>query len=75
MHAKIRHQTKQYSGLLWACLVLLLCFLANPTIASDGQSLDDELGDKLKQAIEDSDSFQDRFDAEVWLLDMSLRPY
>lgn len=34
---------------------------------------DDELRARLKAAIEESDSFQDRFDAEVWLSDMSNR--
>lgn len=32
-----------------------------------------ELRVLLQQAIESSDSFKDRFDAEVWLLDMSSR--
>jgi soluble lytic murein transglycosylase-like protein len=32
-----------------------------------------ELRDFLKSAIHDADSFADRFDAEVWLLDMSTR--
>lgn len=34
---------------------------------------DDELRARLKAAIEEADSFQDRFDAEVWLSDMSNR--
>ena len=32
-----------------------------------------ELRQLLRQAVEESDSFQDRFEAEVWLLDMSRR--
>jgi soluble lytic murein transglycosylase-like protein len=32
-----------------------------------------ELRQLLQQAIKDSDSFEDRFDAEVWLVDMSNR--
>ncbi len=34
---------------------------------------DDELRNVLVQAIQSSDSFTDRFDAEVWLTDMSQR--
>ncbi len=37
------------------------------------QQEDDELRRALRAAIEVSDSFVDRFDAEVWLLDMSQR--
>ena len=33
----------------------------------------DELRDLLVKAVNGSDSFEDRFDAEVWLLDMSSR--
>lgn len=32
------------------------------------QPVDDELRELLKNAIENSDSFEDRFDAEVWLV-------
>jgi soluble lytic murein transglycosylase-like protein len=32
-----------------------------------------ELRSFLEQAINDSDSFEDRYDAEVWLVDMSAR--
>ena len=35
--------------------------------------IDAELKHLLKEAIEDSSGFADRFDAEVWLLDMSTR--
>lgn len=37
------------------------------------QTPNTELRALLQQAIKDSDSFEDRFDAEVWLLDMSNR--
>lgn len=37
------------------------------------QAVDPQLKYLLKQAIEDSSSFADRFDAQVWLLDMSTR--
>jgi soluble lytic murein transglycosylase-like protein len=37
------------------------------------QEADDELREVLVRAVADTDSFTDRFDAEVWLLDMSRR--
>ena len=37
------------------------------------QEADDELREVLVHAVADTDSFADRFDAEVWLLDMSRR--
>lgn len=37
------------------------------------QEIDTELREILKQTINGADSFQDRFDAEVWLVDMSYR--
>ncbi len=35
------------------------------------QEIDDELRQQLKDAIQQSDSFEDRYDAEVWLVAMS----
>ncbi len=46
---------------------------ANGTPVTDKQFSDIELRLLLQQAITDSDSFADKFDAEVWLLDMSNR--
>ena len=46
---------------------------ANGTPVTDKQFSDIELRLLLQQAITDSDSFTDKFDAEVWLLDMSNR--
>jgi len=43
------------------------------SIASHAQPIDAELRNVLKQTINESDSFEDRFDAEVWLVDMSGR--
>ncbi len=40
---------------------------------SQGQAPDPKLRALLKAAIEAADSFQDRFEAEVWLMDMSRR--
>jgi soluble lytic murein transglycosylase-like protein len=41
--------------------------------AAQPGAVDPALRAALKQAVESSDSFQNRFDAEVWLLDMSAR--
>ncbi len=44
------------------------------TIAAEAvQQPDPQLRQLLQQAINDSDSFRDRYDAEVWLIDMSNR--
>jgi len=56
-------------NLLTLCLSLLLFFSA-PAHASQ---VDSELRSVLKQTINQADSFGDRFDAEVWLVDMSGR--
>jgi soluble lytic murein transglycosylase-like protein len=40
---------------------------------TDNPAEHEELRQFLEQSIDDSDSFEDRFDAEVWLVDMSGR--
>lgn len=50
--------------------ILLLQCGASPVQA---QVVDEELRQLLKNAIEASDSFSDRYDAEVWMVDMSYR--
>ena len=51
--------------------LLILLFSFNCSAAS--QNIDPELREALKQAFADSNSFSDRFSAEVWLTDMSGR--
>lgn len=51
---------------------LLLVFTTSAHAASQERP-DDELRGLLSKAINSADSFEDRFDAEVWLLDMSNR--
>ena len=46
---------------------------ANENTLSNNPSTNNELRLLLQQAIKDSESFADRFDAEVWLIDMSNR--
>lgn len=55
-------------GLLCGVLLWTANAAAGPTEKPDA-----ELRARLVQAIDQSDSFEHRFDAEVWLLDMSSR--
>lgn len=61
-------------------LLLLLCSLfvvatarADMTLASNVPDEQAQLRSFLKDSINNADSFEDRFDAEVWLVDMSGR--
>lgn len=55
-------------------LLLVITFVhANEILLAEKMLPNDELRILLKKAIQNSDSFEDRFDAEVWLLDMSNR--
>ena len=59
-----------------ACLRLALsCLLliAQPLSANLRQAPEPELRDLLQRTVSEADSFVDRYDAEVWLLDMSTR--
>ncbi len=53
-------------------VLLLICALAKVSFAS-APSVDSELKTLLKQAANEADGFTDRFDAWVWLADMSGR--
>ena len=57
----------------WPLILFLSLFLLQPLQAAVPEPPDDQLRELLRQAIESSDSFADRFEAEVWLLDMSWR--
>lgn len=63
------------SGLLTTLCFLIasLWFGIADTQASVQQPPNNEIRELLLKAINDSDSFNDRYDAEVWLLDMSTR--
>lgn len=52
---------------------LVTLLLSLPVQANQPQAPDSTLRALLKQAIAGNDSFKDRFDAEVWLVDMSSR--
>lgn len=70
-----QHQLWQYA-LHALCVLLCCCFIGDRAIAREAllpQQPDDELRRLLSEAVNQSDSFVDRFDAEVWLMDMSRR--
>ena len=54
-------------------LFLLTTSTASLAITNQTNQSDPRLRELLTKAIEASDSFEDRFDAEVWLVDMSKR--
>lgn len=56
----------------YIALTALLALLAAPAVA-DRSAPDPELRSLLRQAVNEADSFDDRYHAEVWLLDMSTR--
>lgn len=56
-----------------SCIALLLCTLSLPTQVAATQQPDAELTEILRETVNDASSFIDRFDAEVWLVDMSSR--
>lgn len=58
---------------LFAFICILFFCLSNPSIAATDNPVDPELRKRLIAAIDQSSSFDDRFHAEVWLLDMSTR--
>lgn len=56
-----------------AALLGFALLLAGPLHAATAPSSDPELRSRLRDAVQEAGSFDDRFDAEVWLVDMSGR--
>lgn len=54
-------------------IMIIGLILMQPALASVQQPPDPKLRSLLIEAVNNSDSFEDRFDAEVWLTDMSHR--
>lgn len=66
------------SGKPFPCFCCVLGVLIAPAVASTAsattpQPVDPQLRRVLLKAVSDPESFKDRFDAEVWLADMSRR--
>lgn len=55
------------------CWWLLVMIAASPAFAAVRQAPEPELRVLMQRTVAEAESFQDRFDAEVWLLDMSTR--
>lgn len=53
----------------FAVVGLLLITAFNSALAMDEPEIDHELLEKLRAAVGSADSFEDRYEAEVWLLD------
>lgn len=60
-------------GVTTPASAILAIALATSAVASTPPEADPELRAALKTAIESTDSFRNRFDAEVWLMDMAGR--
>ena len=56
-----------------ATLFLFGALLVGPSLAADQGNVDPKLRRLLQEAVTDNHSFDDRFEAEVWLVDMSRR--
>jgi soluble lytic murein transglycosylase-like protein len=70
----MKARRQRHSHLLLSALLGGLIFVHHSiTIAATNERPDEEMRNTLIKAIESSDSFKDRFDAEVWLTDMSQR--
>ena len=61
----------------WRRLLAAVALAWAAAVPAAGQQVDPELRELLRAAIAGTDSFTDRFEAEVWLTDMSQRlaPY
>lgn len=55
------------------CLGLLALIAAWPAFSAVRQAPEPELRALMQRTVAEAESFQDRFDAEVWLMDMSTR--
>ncbi|MDR9437752.1 MAG: lytic transglycosylase domain-containing protein [Thiohalophilus sp.] len=56
-----------------ATLFFFIGLFAGPSLGADPDNVDPKLRQLLQEAVTDNHSFDDRFDAEVWLVDMSRR--
>jgi len=70
--ATIRVHSRSFAFSLSPIILLLISLTLNSHIAL-AETVDPKLRQRLITAIDQSKSFEDRFHAEVWLLDMSTR--
>jgi len=69
----MKQQRDKQAGTAGGLALALLLALPLSLQAATQERPDDSLRRHLTQVINESDSFKDRFDAEVWLMDMSNR--
>ena len=70
----MHHPAPRPQRYILTCLLVIATGLSTATsLAATQERPDAELRTALIEAINSSDSFEDRFDAEVWLTDMSQR--
>lgn len=67
------HFKQEIRFVLGILLLAVMSGFSGMAAAATQERPDGELRHILEAAIQDSDSFKDRFDAEVWLMDMSNR--
>ena len=67
------HNSLSYTRTAVRLVTVLIGLWCGASVASQQQFPNEELRELLKAAVESSDSFPDRYDAEVWLIDMSAR--
>ena len=70
------NRIKHYRIALRLCLTLIISSILATAHAADAQPDEDEkaaIREHLKKAIDDIDTFQDKFDAEVWLFVQSKK--
>ncbi len=70
---KIRQPCHRGLGSFFSCLALVICLAFSSTPAAANQERDPEVREALMKTVNEAESFVDRFDAEVWLVDMSAR--
>jgi len=69
----VRAISRRNPLLRYGAVLLLCCGLLTISHAAPGNGVDEALKARLQNAIADTSSFDDQFDATVWLTDMALR--
>ena len=73
-HSYLNKFNRPISHALYALVLMVALLLTCQSASADQrQAPDEELRQLLTKTVNESDSFVDRFDAEVWLVDMSSR--
>lgn len=65
--------TSKYSRIVLLVILTLFVSMTGASANASQPSVDQELKNALAKAVADADSFDDEFEAQVWLVDMSAR--